>query len=85
MSDDEIPPAVAPDQMPADDRLAPTMSAFYVQNQRMPEKSDAMAAWFDALVTAYEKAGGNMPEPKETNRRPSWMKKAPSVRAEAAE
>lgn len=47
-----------------DDRLAPTTKAFYVQNQKMPEKSDAMQAWSEALITAYGNAGGTMPAPK---------------------
>jgi hypothetical protein len=49
-----------------DDRLAPTTLAFYVQNQLMTEKSDAMQAWSEALVKAFEKAGGKLPEPRET-------------------
>jgi len=47
-----------------DDRLAPTTKAFYVQNHKMPEKSDAMQAWSEALITAYCNAGGTMPAPK---------------------
>ena len=52
-----------------DDRLAPTTKAFYVQNQRMDLKAEAMAAWSDALIAAYLKAGGTMPEPRETFRK----------------
>jgi hypothetical protein len=52
-----------------DDRLAPTTKAFYVDNQKMTEKSDAMAAWSEALVKVFEKAGGKLPEPRETFRR----------------
>jgi len=52
-----------------DDRLAPTTKAFYVDNQKMTEKSDAMAAWSEALIRAFEKAGGKLPEPRETFRR----------------
>ncbi|CUT14547.1 hypothetical protein BF49_5627 [Bradyrhizobium sp.] len=47
-----------------DDRLAPTTRAFYVQHQRMPEKSTAMEAWSEALIAAYGNAGGKMPAPK---------------------
>jgi hypothetical protein len=57
-----------------DDRLAPTTRAFYVQNQRMPEKSDAIAAWSDALIRAIEKAGGKLPEPRE-KARPSKLRR----------
>ena len=56
-----------------DDRLAPTTRAFYVQNQKMPEKSVAMAAWSEALIAAYIKAGGTMPETTE-GPRPSKLK-----------
>jgi hypothetical protein len=52
-----------------DDRLAPTTKAFYVANQRMELKSDAMAAWSEALINSFGKAGGKMPEPSETVRR----------------
>lgn len=48
-----------------DDRLAPTTKAFYVANQMMAEKSQAMEAWSEALVTAYQRAGGKMPQPSE--------------------
>ncbi|WP_038965604.1 hypothetical protein [Bradyrhizobium diazoefficiens] len=47
-----------------DDRLAPTTKAFYVSNQRMPEKAIAMEAWSEALIAAYLKAGGTMPTTK---------------------
>jgi hypothetical protein len=56
-----------------DDRLAPTTRAFYVQNQMMPEKSIAMAAWSEALCRAVEKAGGKLPAPTE-KWRPSKVK-----------
>jgi hypothetical protein len=56
-----------------DDRLAPTTKAFYVQNQLMTEKSDAMQAWSQALIRSFEKAGGKLPEPRETFR-PSKLK-----------
>jgi hypothetical protein len=52
-----------------DDRLAPTTKAFYVQNKRMDLKSDAMAAWSEALIKSFIKAGGTMPEPRETFRK----------------
>jgi hypothetical protein len=56
-----------------DDRLAPTTRAFYVQNQMMPQKSDAMAAWSEALIAAYQRAGGKMPQPIE-GPRPSKLR-----------
>lgn len=56
-----------------DDKLAPTTKAFYVQNQMMPEKTIAMAAWSEALVGAYIAAGGRMPTPTE-GPRPSKLK-----------
>lgn len=49
--------------------MTPTTRAFYVQNQKMAAKSDAMAAWSEALIMAVEKAGGRLPEPRETARR----------------
>lgn len=45
--------------------LSRTTREFYLTNQRMAEKSDAMAAWRDALLNAYVKAGGKPPRPSE--------------------
>lgn len=50
----------------ADDKLAPTTRAFYVQNQRMELKSQAIEAWSEALTRAVEKAGGTLPTPRKT-------------------
>jgi hypothetical protein len=50
----------------ADDKLAPTTRAFYVQNQRMDLKARAMEACSEALLNAYAKAGGKPPAPMET-------------------
>jgi hypothetical protein len=49
----------------AEDRLAPTTKAFYVQNQKMGLKAQAMEAWSDAVLNAYVKAGGKPPAPSE--------------------
>jgi hypothetical protein len=38
-----------------------TTREFYQTNQRMSEKAIAVAAWRDALLTAYVKAGGKPP------------------------
>jgi hypothetical protein len=60
-----------------DDRLSRTTAEFYHTNQRMDLKSLAIKAWSEALIEAFLKAGGRMPEPRETIRR-SWIKpKAP--------
>lgn len=50
----------------ADDSLSRTTREFYLTNQRMAEKADAMTAWRDALLAAYIKAGGKSPLPVET-------------------
>ena len=60
-----------------DDRLAPTTAAFYVQNQQMPAKSDVMAAWSAALIGAFMKAGGTMPQPSEGPRPSKLRQKEP--------
>jgi hypothetical protein len=49
----------------ADDRLAPTTRAFYVQNQRMELKAQAMEIWSEAVLNAYVKAGGKPPAPRD--------------------
>lgn len=41
--------------------LAPTTKRYYVQAQRIPQKTLAMAAWSDALLKAFEAAGGIYP------------------------
>lgn len=46
-----------------DDKLAPTTRAFYVKNQRMERKAEAMEAWYEALIRAVENVGGKLPEP----------------------
>ena len=42
-------------------RLAPTTKQYYVLTQRIPQKTEAMAAWSDALLKAFEAAGGIYP------------------------
>lgn len=49
----------------ADDDLSRTTRASYHTNQRMEVKADAMAAWSEALMNAYMKAGGKPPQPSE--------------------
>ncbi|MBR1092049.1 hypothetical protein JQ621_31750 [Bradyrhizobium manausense] len=44
------------------DRIAPTSKRWYLQAQRIPEKTQAMAVWCDALLEAYRRAGGIYPE-----------------------
>ena len=48
------------------DEAAPTTRRYYLTSQRMREKADGMRAWSDALIEAYLKAGGTMPEPRGT-------------------
>ena len=48
-----------------DDRLSRTTREFYQTNQRMSEKAVAVAAWRDALLNAYVKAGGKPPRASE--------------------
>jgi len=36
---------------------------FYLVSQKMPLKIRAMQAWSDAVMEAYEKAGGRWPQP----------------------
>jgi hypothetical protein len=42
-------------------RLAPTTKQYYVLTQRIPQKTEAMAAWSDALLKAFKAAGGIYP------------------------
>lgn len=51
------------------DEAAPTTRAYYLTSQRMDVKSTAMRAWSGSLVEAFLKAGGTMPEPRETFRK----------------
>jgi len=48
------------------DGLSRTTREFYLTNQRMAEKADAMAAWRDASLKAYAKASGKPPRSSET-------------------
>jgi hypothetical protein len=45
--------------------MSPTTREYYSVSQRMEEKAVAMRAWSDALIEAFLKAGGTMPEPTE--------------------
>lgn len=51
------------------EEAAPTTQAYYLTNQRMDVKSQAMRAWSESLVEAFLKAGGRMPAPAEGPRR----------------
>jgi hypothetical protein len=42
-------------------KLAPTTKQYYVLAQRIPQKTEAMAAWSDALLEAFKAAGGIYP------------------------
>ena len=53
-----------------DDEAAPTTKAYYLSSQRMAEKTEGMRVWSQALIAAFLKAGGTMPVPSETIRRP---------------
>jgi hypothetical protein len=53
-----------------DDEAAPTTKAYYLSSQRMAEKAEGMRVWSQALIAAFLKAGGTMPVPSETIRRP---------------
>ena len=59
------------------DREYQAKAAFYVANQQMPAKSDAMSAWSEALVKAFMKAGGTMPVPAEGPRASKLRQKPP--------
>jgi hypothetical protein len=52
---------------PTDDKdpeaRSPTTEKFYSKTQRMPQKILAMRAWSEAVMEAYEKAGGKWPQP----------------------
>jgi hypothetical protein len=41
--------------------LALTTKRYYVQAQRIPQKTEAMAVWSNALLAAFKKAGGMYP------------------------
>lgn len=60
-----------------EDEAAPTTRAYYLTSQRMREKTDGMRAWSDAVVEAFLKAGGTLPEPREERRRSKIKTKAP--------
>jgi hypothetical protein len=53
---------------------SPTTREFYLTSQRMDVKSEAMAAWSEALTAAVKKAGGSLPTPR-VHRPPGRMKK----------
>ena len=42
-------------------KLAPTTKQYYVLAQQIPQKSQAMAAWSEALLKAFKAAGGIYP------------------------
>jgi hypothetical protein len=50
------------------DEAAPVTKEFYLTNQRMDLKADAMRAWTEALMNSYIKRGGKYPTPSETGR-----------------
>ncbi|UYO45740.1 hypothetical protein KQX63_06920 [Rhodopseudomonas palustris] len=47
------------------DDVSPTTERYYNVSQRMPLKSQAMEAWTSAVMGAFERAGGVLPEPYE--------------------
>jgi hypothetical protein len=49
------------DRLEALEKLAPTTKQYYVQAQRIPQKTEAMEAWSDALLKAFKTAGGLYP------------------------
>lgn len=51
------------------DEAAPTTRAYYLTSQRMDVKTAAMKSWSEALIESFLKAGGTMPEPRETFRK----------------
>jgi hypothetical protein len=53
-----------------EDEAAPTTKAYYLSSQRMAEKAEGMRVWSQALIASFLKAGGTMPVPSETIRRP---------------
>jgi hypothetical protein len=68
---DDIPPGAASamlahtikgDHDPRHEKQSPTTRQFYDFAQRIPLKSKAMAAWSEALLTAFDNAGGIYPE-----------------------
>jgi|GEM_PF-2818534 len=50
-------------ERPSEEQMSPTTAKFYNTSQRIPAKTDAVKAWTEGLMTAYEKAGGRLPEP----------------------
>ena len=44
------------------DRVGQTGKRWYIQAERIPEKTAAMALWCDALLKAFKKAGGIYPD-----------------------
>jgi hypothetical protein len=67
----DIPPGAASamiahkikgDHDPRHEKMSPTTHQFYDFAQRLPLKSIAMAVWSEALLAAFEKAGGVYPE-----------------------
>lgn len=68
---DDIPPGAASamlahkikgDHDPRHEKMSPTTHQFYDFAQRLPLKEKAMAAWSEALLAAFKKAGGLYPE-----------------------
>ncbi|UYO55205.1 hypothetical protein [Rhodopseudomonas palustris] len=47
------------------DDVSPTTERYYNVSQRMPLKAQAMEAWTSAVMGAFERAGGVLPEPYE--------------------
>jgi hypothetical protein len=45
------------------DAMSDVTEKFYLETQRMPLKIEAMQAWSDAVMEAYDKAGGKWPQP----------------------
>lgn len=53
--------ALPGDNDPQLEKISKTTEAFYSQAQRIPLKIEAMTAWSEALLAAFEKAGGRSP------------------------
>jgi hypothetical protein len=49
------------DRMAMLEKLAPTTKQYYVQAQRIPQKTEAMETWSEALLKAFKAAGGIYP------------------------
>jgi hypothetical protein len=43
------------------EKLAPTTKQYYILAQRIPQKTEAMAIWSEALLKAFKAAGGIYP------------------------